>query len=468
MSRRHYVDNAPTCTLASPAGSTDTTITLSSATGLPATFPYTGTLDLGLSTAENVMVTAAAGAVLTVTRNIDSLGAFSHITGSNFNHTSVALDYDEANSHVNASTGVHGITGAVVGTTDTQTLSNKTFGGLALTANSGVIGLTVTGDGAGDAIDFKVSGSTLFKVDGSGNTSGKVATVTGVTNSGNETVGGTLGVTGVTTLGTAHITTNTVSGNETVAGTLVVTGLTTLTGGLAAAAVTGNATVGGTLGVTGTTTTAAISATNVTASGTLAVSGTATMAQVNATEVAGRIVPPQYTNEAARDAAITSPAAGECISLTAPTTGSQAFREEIYNGAAWVPTAGGWVTYTPTLTNMAIGNGTVTGRFCLIGKALHLRWVINYGTTTTVSGQVSVSLPTGFTTINDFEQQMHLDIEVASSQYVGTARIPANATAFNALGIPTAANNCALTAYSALLSFVSGNFIVGQGTLQVQ
>lgn len=67
-----------------------------------------------------------------------------------------------------------------------------------------------------------------------------------------------------------------VTGNATVGGTLAVTGASTLTGNVTASgtlAVTGNTTVGGTLGVTGASTLTG----NVTASGTLAVTGASTL-----------------------------------------------------------------------------------------------------------------------------------------------------------------------------------------------
>ena len=90
-------------------------------------------------------------------------------------------------------------------------------------------------------------------------TTGDLAVTGGSVLTGNATVGGTLGVTGATTLSsTAAIT-----GNTTVGGTLGVTGASTLD----SAAVTNNATVGGTLGVTG----------NSTLSGTLDVTGNTTV-----------------------------------------------------------------------------------------------------------------------------------------------------------------------------------------------
>lgn len=96
---------------------------------------------------------------------------------------------DWANAHEIDASGVHGVTGNIVGTTDTQTLSNKIF----------------------DLTDVKIYGGYDLKLYSDSGTTLK-ASIDGAT--GNTSLEGTLGVTGATTLSS----------------TLGVTGTTSITG----------------------------------------------------------------------------------------------------------------------------------------------------------------------------------------------------------------------------------------------
>lgn len=127
MALRYYA-NAPATTLAASCSSSATSIEVTSTSGLPIQYPYTLIIDHALSTEEVVEVTNASGTTLTVTRGNDSTTAFAHSNGAPVVHGISAQDPREANAHVNATDGVHGVTGDLVGTTDTQTLTNKTIG----------------------------------------------------------------------------------------------------------------------------------------------------------------------------------------------------------------------------------------------------------------------------------------------------------------------------------------------------
>lgn len=127
MSRRNFSNTASVGVITDVLNNTDTTDTVNLSTGLtswPAT-PCTGAISLGQADEEVVLVTAISGTSVTITRGYDGSAARSHTTNSTLTHVAVAKDYDEANAHVNATSGVHGTTGAVVGDTDTQTLTNK-------------------------------------------------------------------------------------------------------------------------------------------------------------------------------------------------------------------------------------------------------------------------------------------------------------------------------------------------------
>lgn len=53
----------------------------------------------------------------------------------------------------------------------------------------------------------------------------------------------------------------------------------------------------------------------------------------------------------------------------------------------------GWTAYTPTVTGITLGNGTVTGRYKRIGPTVHIKVMIVVGSTTIITGLGSISLP---------------------------------------------------------------------------
>jgi len=85
-------------------------------------------LDPGLGIEEIVTCTAVAGTTLTVTRGVDGTSAQAHANGAEVRHAYSARDFQDSRNHEGSVTG-HGATGAVVGTTNTQTLTNKTVDG---------------------------------------------------------------------------------------------------------------------------------------------------------------------------------------------------------------------------------------------------------------------------------------------------------------------------------------------------
>lgn len=133
MTARKYSSIAPQMLLQGSVTSANTTLTVDTVAGLPGAFPYTVVIDPGLGPEEICTVTSAGGLVLTVTRGQDGSTATSHSVGAIIRHMATARDYQEPQDHIAASAAVHGLAGTVVGTTDAQTLTNKTVSGSANT-----------------------------------------------------------------------------------------------------------------------------------------------------------------------------------------------------------------------------------------------------------------------------------------------------------------------------------------------
>jgi len=95
-----------------------------------------------------------------------------------------------------------------------------------------------------------------------------------------------------------------------------------------------------------------------------------------------------FTNSTARDAALPTPLEGMVCYLTA----SDHF--QVYNGSAWVTFDIAWNAWTPTFTNLTQGSGATTSAFyARVGKTIVAQVYVTMGTSPTVGGQFSISLP---------------------------------------------------------------------------
>lgn len=376
-------------------------------TGYPASYPFYIVVGAGLPTEEVMLVSGVSSSTWTVTRG-GSVGygsaASAHATGETVDHYFVANDADDANAHITSSSGVHGLSGALVGVTDVQTLTNKTL--TSPTVNGGTVNATVLQQGSVQAATTTDSQTLTNKTLTSPTINS--GTLNGAYG-GNPVFSNTIAINGnALNLGTSSTTSPSVNIFDNGTGLPIIAwsrsgflrwywgpdgGNVMRLGRYDSAGNFQNAP----LAIDGATGNIDFPSVIPTAGSVPMVTTTGSQTLTNKTIAGPTITNPTITNGSYNSATLSSGTLNSCVVNTSTVTSATIDAASTIGGVSGTSLAAdrtAWTNYTPTLTNLT--GGTATAYYKIIGKTMHIRGYITTGTTTATAA-VTFSAPGGVT-----------------------------------------------------------------------
>jgi hypothetical protein len=128
-----------------------------------------------------------------------------------------------------------------------------------------------------------------------------------------------------------------------------------------------------------------------------------------------------FADAAARTTALPTPSEG-MVSYLVDTNAIQ-----YYDGSAWLNIVPNFTTFTPTFTNLTVGTGAVDFAYSIIGKMMTINGRLLFGSTTSITGNVLVTLPASATSARDCQGTLKI-VDVGIANYGGYLTIISGST----------------------------------------